>query len=155
MISASRLLLYPVDNPNAGNRFDAYALAEDAIAMRDGVVVRIPAGFEFDGASIPRFAWSVIGSPFHPRLMTASVFHDWLYYTHQLGSRLDADDWLLRLMLRSGVGAARANTIYSAVRAFGGGYYENDDDDLAYLDRLRAAILSRGQSPDDYGLVEG
>ena len=39
-------------------------------------VVRIPAGFTFDGATIPKIAWLVVGSPFEPDFQLAACIHD-------------------------------------------------------------------------------
>ena len=36
----------------------------------------VPAGVELDGASIPRFAWSLIGGPFEGLYRDASIIHD-------------------------------------------------------------------------------
>lgn len=41
-----------------------------------GVVWTAPAGSVVDGASIPRIAWRLIGSPFVGRYRRASVIHD-------------------------------------------------------------------------------
>lgn len=101
-----------------------YRVAESV--SRNGITV--PAGFEYDGASIPRFAWSIIGSPFAPEFMTAALFHDWLYHTHQL-SREEADSVLYKLLRENGVGAVKASTIHRAVRMFGGAYWPNDGED--------------------------
>ena len=39
----------------------------------------IPKGFIFDGASIPRFFWRVVGHPFHPKRVIAALVHDALF----------------------------------------------------------------------------
>jgi hypothetical protein len=49
----------------------------------DGVVhkveIFIPALFIFDGASIPRFFWRVVGFPLSPRFIVAALIHDALF----------------------------------------------------------------------------
>lgn len=48
----------------------------------DGIVywIEIPLGFVFDGATIPRIAWSIVGlTPFGAH-NGATVIHDYLYY---------------------------------------------------------------------------
>src|SRR5438128_1485511 len=35
-----------------------------------------PAGTRIDGASIPRFAWSIVGGPFEGKYRAPSVIHD-------------------------------------------------------------------------------
>lgn len=49
------------------------------IAFIDSKGVRwdVPKGATVDGASIPRFFWSVIGGPFGGKYRDASVIHDW------------------------------------------------------------------------------
>src|SRR5262245_9101617 len=42
-----------------------------------------PEGSVVDGASIPRFAWSIIGGPFEGKYRNASVIHDVACDTHQ------------------------------------------------------------------------
>ena len=44
-------------------------------------LITVPAGFEFDGASIPKFAWSIIGGPFSSGNFRPSVIHDFLCVT--------------------------------------------------------------------------
>jgi len=39
-------------------------------------------GFDFDGASIPRWAWSIIGDPLALDIQIAALFHDLLYCAH-------------------------------------------------------------------------
>lgn len=43
---------------------------------------KVPIGFISDGASIPRFAWTIIGAPWSGRYTKASVIHDYLCETH-------------------------------------------------------------------------
>ena len=49
----------------------------------EGPVIIVPQGFWTDGASIPRFAWSIVGTPFESDYLQGAVLHDWLY--HQVG----------------------------------------------------------------------
>lgn len=39
-------------------------------------VVTIPQGFTFDGATIPRVCWLLIGAPFEPDFQLAACVHD-------------------------------------------------------------------------------
>lgn len=43
-------------------------------------VVRIPKGFIWDGATIPRFLWSILGVTPFGWANPASLKHDWIYY---------------------------------------------------------------------------
>ncbi len=42
----------------------------------------VPSGYTWDGSSIPRFFWRVIGSPLRPEYQTASLIHDILCENH-------------------------------------------------------------------------
>ena len=71
-----------------------------------------------DGASIPRFAWTIIGGPFEGKYRDASVIHD---------VACDKEDrpWpkvhraFYTGMLASGVGVIKAKIMYAAVYHFG------------------------------------
>jgi len=87
--------------------------------------VKIPKGFRWDGASIPRFLWALIYSPFHPDVMAPSMVHDYLYRYHdgQDGNRVftrkAADDLFEKLLIANGVATETVNTMYSGVRIGG------------------------------------
>ncbi len=49
----------------------------------DNLVIEIPAGFESDLASSPRFAWAWI--PRWGRHAIPAIIHDWLYHQHRCG----------------------------------------------------------------------
>jgi hypothetical protein len=103
---------------------------------RERIDVTIPAGFEFDLASIPRPIWPLIGS--FELSLVAPLIHDYFYhYTgrpvyhrraldgqpvprgvwHEV-SRAEADRIFLDLMLREGVTPWKARAAYHAVRLF-------------------------------------
>jgi len=77
-----------------------------------------PAGWNVDGASIPRPLWTIVGSPFTGDYRRASVVHD-----HYCDVRTEPSDDV-HLMFYSacradGVGALKANTLYYGVLAGG------------------------------------
>ncbi|MGQ0742558.1 MAG: DUF1353 domain-containing protein [Alphaproteobacteria bacterium] len=145
------LILEPVMDPDPNKLEEAYEVVADLQTKVGGATVRVPKFFQFDGASIPAPAWQLIGTPFHPRLMTASVFHDWTYHTHQIKKK-DADDLFYSLLLKDGVGKTRAWLMYEAVSTFGDSYWSNDDADKAYIKRLAGRIKKDGREPADYGI---
>ena len=147
-----KLLLIPVLKPDKNKLEDAYEVAEDLSTPYAGLTVRVPKFFQFDGASIPPPAWQIIGSPFHPRFMTAAVFHDWLYHTHQLDKKA-TDQLFYELLRESGVRKPKAILMREAVQDFGAWYWENDKDDLAYVKRLAGRIIQDGRDPADYGIA--
>jgi hypothetical protein len=94
----------------------------ETITTLPGVVhtVSIPVGYRFDGASIPRLAWSLIGAPFEPDFCLAACVHDWYCdHSHELGdyqARVIGDAVFFRLLQRAGVSRLRRMLMYGAVR---------------------------------------
>ena len=79
-------------------------------------VIRVPAGFVTDFASVPRLAWTVM-SPFD-RHGRAAVVHDWLYWT-QACTREQSDKIMLLGMIESGVPNVKRVAIHTALRLAG------------------------------------
>lgn len=144
-------ILLPIINPDKNKLEDAYEVVDDLAIKRKGALIRVPKFFQFDGASIPPAAWQMIGSPFVPRFMRAAVFHDWLYHTHQV-DRETTDELFRDLLVANGVNEVKASLMCAAVSSFGEWYWENDEDDKAYLKRLAARIKKDGRDPAYYGL---
>jgi hypothetical protein len=71
-------------------------------------------GFKYDGASIPRFFWRVIGGPFRPEYMLPALEHDELCKKKPRTSAIAAMHFYQRL-LANGVGQKTAWTMYKAV----------------------------------------
>lgn len=77
-------------------------------------VITARAGLEFDGASIPTFAWPLIGSPFTGKYRKAAVIHDTLCYVKDRPYR--EAHWVFRECLRAlGVGRFRSRLMYLAL----------------------------------------
>ncbi len=90
--------------------------------------ITVPTGTFTDGLSIPKAAWPIVG-PANGPAFRAGILHDFLYskasdrhYGHL--DRQDADELFLETMHNLGIGWARRNTIYAAVRAFGWRFYK-------------------------------
>lgn len=81
-------------------------------------VVRIPAGFITDFASIPQIFWNIL--PPTGKYGKAAVVHDYLYRTWGIATKAEADWVLLEAMKALGVGWLTRTIIYSGVH-FGGG----------------------------------
>ena len=77
-----------------------------------------PAGLIVDGASIPRPFWSVIGGPFEGLYREASIVHD-AGCCAQMQPWSDVHHMFYNAMRCSGVGWAKAKTMFWAVWAFG------------------------------------
>lgn len=96
--------------------------------------VTVPKGYVFDGASIPRVFWRVIGGPWGPYRDAAAV-HDYLYSHGHLAfpdepdadgnrrpsiTREEADNIFHRIMLEVGISRFKASLMRRAVRLGGG-----------------------------------
>lgn len=146
-----KLLLLPVARPDQNKLEEAYEIAGDLATKYGGTSIRVPKYFQYDGASVPAACWQLIGTPFQPRFMTAAVFHDWVFHTHQV--KFDAaNEMFYRLLVANGVSKTRASLMQSAVENFGEWYWPNDADDRAYLKRLADRIKKDGRDPADYGM---
>lgn len=82
-----------------------------------GLIV-VPAGFETDGASVPRVFWNVL-PPLEGDYAAAAVLHDYLYREPGNLSRADSDAVFREAMGVLGVGWLTRWTMWSAVRAGG------------------------------------
>lgn len=103
-----------------GDRYQTACELHVAIGDVPGLVhvVVIPRGYIFDGASIPRVLWSLIGSPFEPALMKAACVHDW-YCEHTADcyqSRVIGDAVFFYLLTKAGVARWRRVLLYLGVR---------------------------------------
>jgi hypothetical protein len=86
-----------------------------------GRLWEVPAGFETDGASVPRAFWRVIGHPFDSYFESA-VIHDWLYGEAEV-SRKESDR-IFRVAMRSQrIPGWRRGIMWAAVRMFGFAHY--------------------------------
>ena len=77
-----------------------------------------PKGSVIDGASIPQFAWSIIGGPFEGRYRDASVIHDVACAEKKRPWNL-VHETFYWAMLTSGVDSSKAKVMYAAVYHFG------------------------------------
>lgn len=58
---------------------DVYRLENNLVVPINGWWdIKVPAGYETDGASIPRWAWSIVGTPGDSQFRIPSLVHDWL-----------------------------------------------------------------------------
>ena len=83
-----------------------------------GEVWVAPIGSQVDGASIPRYLWSVMGGPFEGKYRNASVLHD-VAYGERKRPWQDCDRMFYNAMRCSGVSAVEAKTMYYALYRFG------------------------------------
>lgn len=92
------------------------------LRLPDGELLEIPAGYRYDGASIPRIFWGRLGP--HELSMEASAAHDILLERMHAGddryTRREIDHIFLALMERQRVGRWNRTLAFGAVRVFGG-----------------------------------
>lgn len=85
--------------------------------------IYVPPLFETDGASIPKAFWNIL-SPFGD-FFYAAVVHDFLYSKFNTEFRRDECDLIFKeAMFNVGVPWYRRETIYRAVRLFGGSSFK-------------------------------
>lgn len=143
--SSMTLLRQPAITPIPDNlyRLDDHYVYEWTLAgIRRRMIVK--KGFIFDGASVPRLAWTISGIVPDGLHRAGVLLHDWIYrdkghlpsdsYFHYVEpdgwmpllaqwSRKDADRMLGRLMKEAGVSRSRRFIIYWGARLFGWIYW--------------------------------
>lgn len=78
----------------------------------------IKRGFIFDGASIPRAFWRVVGHPMEGDILASALEHD-AEYSAQFISKKQADERFLQNMEHAGVCWMKRKVFYYAVKFFG------------------------------------
>jgi len=80
----------------------------------------VPAGFESDGASVPRFFWRSVFPPGDSKALYAAFVHDYIYRTHPEGwTKHMADKAFLDLLIQGGIRKISAYKAYLGVVLFG------------------------------------
>ena len=115
-------LIKPIDHKRVQLVKDFFFTSKDL-----EIHVRIPAGYIYDGASIPLVATLTTGSNFDPEYMGPALVHDYLYQhkedrTRKV-SRKEADLLFLECLKLNGVGWYTRKKMYWGVRAGGGFHY--------------------------------
>ena len=111
------MLEQPLNIPISKNK---YKLAESYI-YRD---ITVPKDFVYDGASVPRMLWSIIGLRPDGLIRAAATVHDWLYSTSGVtGSRsytrAESDMIFYDLMVLAEISEGKCKVAYWAVKYFG------------------------------------
>jgi len=93
-------------------------IVTEAFSIRfGGKTITIPKGFVTDGNS-------TFISRFSPRYVTASIIHDWLYFTGEV-TRLEADQIYFIAMKNLNTNKILRGIFYIGVRLFGGLAWRN------------------------------
>jgi Protein of unknown function (DUF1353) len=130
ILTASLLLAFPSSSVAAGS-FSGHVKAEwnddgRTMTLLDNFEYLDPQGRKWvapkgqvvDGASIPRFAWTLIGGPFEGKYRDSSVIHDVGCDKHWAPWQVVHDVFYMG-MITSGVEEWRAKVMYAAVYHFG------------------------------------
>ena len=96
----------------------AYEVTEPLVYDNGLLIIQVNPKFDFDGASIPRGLWSIVGSPMTDGYQRAGCLHDALYASEYFDRQM-CDDLFLEAMESEGVGYMKRYSMYYAVRAFG------------------------------------
>ena len=119
-----------VINKNVMTKEEIKAAKKKPLVLKNEVVVclvgkainnvytfTIPAGYDYDGASIPRFLWRFIGAKESIEFKVAALVHDVLCENHNYvdNNRYFADKVFERLLYVSGVNAVKRWAMFHAV----------------------------------------
>jgi hypothetical protein len=108
------LIVEPLDN---GREWKLKEEFEYHVGTEDSEeVIRVPAGFVTDFASVPRLIWSIL--PPWGKYGKAAVVHDFCYGT-ELYPRKRCDEIFLECMVVLQVSSWKRWSMYLAVRGFG------------------------------------
>jgi hypothetical protein len=132
---------------------DCWILEEDFYLRIQDEILFIKKGFDFDGASIPKWAWTLIGHPMEMWILLAALPHDGFYASNCVKQRkadwlfleiiqacdratpLDAR-WRVTKLVEEEQRWARRNKCWTAVRAAGGFVYPKTAEELAKYKEL-------------------
>ena len=110
------------EHPEMGRVYEL----EEAIEFEiEGRTCTVPAGFQSDGCSCPRWLWPVFSPARKEKYLYAAIVHDYLYATHPC-SRKAADKWYRDALIDAGCTAATAYAGYYALRLCGASHWRND-----------------------------
>jgi hypothetical protein len=84
-----------------------------------GLLIAIPEGYSWDGASIPRACRPVMGHPLRREFRLASLVHDWhCEHATNEAERMVGDALFLLLLRRAGLPRWRRLAMWLAVRIY-------------------------------------
>lgn len=91
-------------------------------------LLNIKAGFDYDGASIPRICRSIVGDKMSHDIIVGALFHDILYCVHhELFPRKEADKFIRYFIGEYNGTLAKQIAVYDALRMFGGIAWNHQD----------------------------
>ena len=110
---------------------ETYKLIGDLSYENEEIRVTAKYGMLYDGASVPRIFWRVIGSPFIGTYVCSATIHDALYTSQGLGilTKEDVDSLFLEMMEVEGVSWWKRNVMYYAVKYGGSEAWDSIEED--------------------------
>ena len=112
---------------NETDKGDIITLQEPLAIQWQGRTFTVPAGFESDGCSTPRFLWDSVSPAVHPQTLRAAIAHDYLYRTQPEGwTRAEADDLFYDLCREDGFSWWKSQKAYWGLRLFGGSAWKEN-----------------------------
>jgi len=88
----------------------------------NGQQYEVPAGYDSDGMSCPRFFWRMLSPKINHKTLVPSVIHDWMYEA-KICSRKEADEFYHENLIRNGFGKVKSWLVYIGVRIGGGSHW--------------------------------
>lgn len=120
-------------------RTNSLRVKEPLIYSSKEIMVTVPVGFIYDGASIPKIFNNLLPK-MGARYDRAACLHDWLYSTHML-SRLETDKLFYKTMVEEGVNRYVAKLMYGCVRLFAhSSWVEVSEEDAK---KLRDSLITK------------
>src|SRR5512139_2730474 len=92
-----------------------FKLLEPLLYDNNKILITIYPDFIFDGASIPKVLWSLVGCPIGDSYSRAACLHDALYASRLFRKR-ECDILFYQAMLSDGVSKVKAREFYYAVK---------------------------------------
>jgi len=115
-------------------------LFDFAFANATGAIWPAFRGDVIDGATIPKWAWSIFGSPYCGKYRRAAALHD-TAYMYQLRGRKLADEMLSEAACEDGCKNSTCWILERAVRNFGQTYWDDMDQGDRKTDWIPAGIM--------------
>lgn len=115
-----------IPTPWLSGRATRWIVLEDWLVCIDGVQYCVPAGYIFNGSSIPWWLWWLFPPSYAPA-WEASCLHDWFYsHFHHRVSKTFADAAFRAVMIFHGARPWVADAFHFAVSRFGRGGWQAD-----------------------------
>ena len=112
-----------------GKKLEYRKLTADFWFTIDGDAFTIKRGFWWDGASIPRIFWTVIGDPWEADIAPAALIHDILYATHYF-DRAKTDEVMFEVNEINGMNPVKNIAVYRALRIGGWKAWNEKTDEM-------------------------